>query len=327
MTSRVQTTALQQDTADAPHLAGLVQRSCACGGSTGMMDSCESCNAKELAGTPMVQPRLVVGPVNDPYEQEADRVAEQVMRTPDTEVAKTSEASPGPVIQRLCTECEEDEEKVQRQSEGEEEEEQSVQAKREGGPTGGEISAKQTAEIETIKSGGEPLNPSSRNFFEQRFGHDFSNVRIHSDERAAQSAKSIDAQAYTNGPHIVFGAGHYSPHTHAGQKLLAHELTHVIQQGKSMAQTRLMRAPDDPADKARYPTTSERKEVKGIFHPQQTQVEESGSATVEPVKEPDKFEPFEQSVLGTQILSPVVGGPVGEKAVKAGGLLGVSADF
>ena len=268
-----------------------------------MTDSCESCTAKDLAGTP-VQAKLVVGPVNDPYEQEADRVADHVMRMPDTEVATTSEKDPGPVVQRLCTDCE-DEEQVQRQPEDEEEEE--IQTKREGGPTGGEVSAKQTAEIESIKTGGEPLHPASRNFFEQRFGHDFSNVRIHSDDRAAQSAKGIHAQAYTTGHHIVFGAGHYSPDTHAGQKLLAHELTHVIQQGsgehiqrkekpglahvvqRSTTQQRVMRAPDDLTEKAHYPTAEERGNVKGIFDPQQTAAEESGSTTVDPVTEPAKF--------------------------------------
>src|SRR6185503_8006383 len=183
MTSRVQTTALHQDTSAAPHLAKVVQRSCACGESKGMTESCESCAANELAGT-RVQAKLVVGPVNDPYEQEADRVADHVMRMPDTDVATTKENDPGPVIQRACNDCE-DEEKMQRQVEDDEEE--SIQAKRESGPMGGEVSAKQTAEIESIKTGGEPLRPASRNFFEQRFGHDFSNVRIHSDDRAAQS--------------------------------------------------------------------------------------------------------------------------------------------
>jgi len=192
-----------------------------------MTESCESCAANDLAGT-RVQAKLVVGPVNDPYEQEADRVADQVMRMPDEQVATTSDNDPGPVIQRACASCEEDEEKLQRQPE--EDEEESIQAKREAGPSGGEVSAKQTAEIESIKTGGEPLHPANRSFFEQRFGHDFSNVRIHSDDRASQSAKGINAQAYTTGQHIIFGAGHYSPNTQAGQKLLAHELTHVIQQ-------------------------------------------------------------------------------------------------
>lgn len=218
MTSRVQTTQVQQDTPSAPHLARVLQRSCACGESTGMSESCASCSANDLVGT-RVQAKLVVGPVNDPYEQEADRVADQVMRMPDSEVA----------IQRACTDCEE-EEQVQRQADGEEEEEQSIQGKREGSAAGGPVTTKHAAQIASIKTGGEPLRPSSRNFFEQRFGHDFGSVRIHSDDRAAQSAKSIHAQAYTTGQHIVFGAGHYSPDTNTGQRLLAHELTHVIQQ-------------------------------------------------------------------------------------------------
>ena len=262
MTGRVETTALQQERSSSPHLAGVVQRACACGGPAGLTNSCESCNAKELAGTTVVQPKLVVGPVNDSYEQEADRVADHVMRMPDTEIA----------IQRLCTGCEE--------------EEKSIQGKRDGGPTG-EVSAKQTSEIESIKSGGEPLRPASRDFFEQRFGHDFSSVRIHSDDRAAQSAQGLHALAYTTGQHIVFGAGHYSPDTHAGQKLLAHELTHVIQQGSSAA--RLMRAPADPAEKAHYPTQQEQEQVKPIFNPQQSAAEESGNTTVDPVTEPGKF--------------------------------------
>ena len=269
-----------------------------------MKDSCESCSSNDLAGTP-VQAKLVVGPVNDPYEQEADRVADHVMRMPATEVATTSEKNPGSAIQRACTDCEE-KEKVQRQAEDEEEEEQSIQAKREGGPTG-EIPAKQTAAIESIKTGGEPLRPASQNFFEERFGHDFSRVRIHSDDRAAQSAKGIHAQAYTTGWHIVFGAGRYSPDTLAGQKLLAHELTHVIQQGggeqiqrkekpglahvvqRSPSQQRVMRAPDDLTEKAHYPTAEERGKVKEAFDPQQAAAAASGSATVDPVTEPAKF--------------------------------------
>src|SRR5262245_16321101 len=124
MSSRVQTTALQQDTSPVPHLANVVQRACACGGPAGLTDNCASCSANDRAGT-RVQAKLVVGPVNDPYEQEADRVADHVMRMPDTEIAKPAEKDPGPVIQRLCSGCEE-EEQVQRQAESEEEEDQSI---------------------------------------------------------------------------------------------------------------------------------------------------------------------------------------------------------
>jgi hypothetical protein len=70
---------------------------------------------------------------------------------------------------------------------------------------------------------------------ESRFGHDFSRVRVHTDADAAQSARSIDARAYTSGGDIVFGSGEYAPHTFAGQTLLAHELAHVVQQDASTA--------------------------------------------------------------------------------------------
>src|SRR5262249_49688029 len=70
----------------------------------------------------------------------------------------------------------------------------------------------------------------TRSFFESRFHHDFSLVRIHANSEAAESARALEATAYTVGHHLVFGAGEYSPGTPAGKKLLAHELTHVVQQ-------------------------------------------------------------------------------------------------
>lgn len=77
---------------------------------------------------------------------------------------------------------------------------------------------------------GQPLDATTRGFFAARFGHDFANVRIHADSEAAESARSVNALAYTVGPDVVFGAGRYAPDTRDGQQLLAHELTHVIQQ-------------------------------------------------------------------------------------------------
>lgn len=77
------------------------------------------------------------------------------------------------------------------------------------------------------RGGGQPLDTATRAFMKPRFGHDFSRVRIHADERAAESAQSINALAYTVGNDIVFGAGQYAPMTAMGQRLLAHELTHT----------------------------------------------------------------------------------------------------
>jgi hypothetical protein len=85
----------------------------------------------------------------------------------------------------------------------------------------------------TLGSSGDPIESHTRNIMEGRFGYDFSQVRVHSGHVASQSARSIHAQAYTSGNHIVFNEGKYSPQTHDGKKLLAHELTHVVQQNHS----------------------------------------------------------------------------------------------
>ena len=83
---------------------------------------------------------------------------------------------------------------------------------------------------DVIASPGQPLDPSTRSFFEPRFGHDFSQVRVHSGGTAEQSARDVNARAYTVGHNIVFGAGQFSLGTNQGRHLLAHELTHVVQQ-------------------------------------------------------------------------------------------------
>jgi hypothetical protein len=84
---------------------------------------------------------------------------------------------------------------------------------------------------EVLRSSGQPLDQATRAFFEPRFGHDFSQVRVHTDARAAESARAVNAVAYTVGEHMVFDIGHYAPSTGQGRNVLAHELTHVLQQG------------------------------------------------------------------------------------------------
>ena len=86
---------------------------------------------------------------------------------------------------------------------------------------------------DVLRSPGQSLNPASRGFMESRFGHDFSQVRVHSDARAAESARAVNARAYTVGRDVVFGSGQYAPGSSTGQHLLAHELTHVIQQSEA----------------------------------------------------------------------------------------------
>ncbi|MEA2820329.1 MAG: hypothetical protein QOJ86_2333 [Bradyrhizobium sp.] len=85
------------------------------------------------------------------------------------------------------------------------------------------------------RSSGAPLDAATRAFFEPRFGRDFSRVRVHTDERAAQSARAVNALAYTLGDDVVFAAGRYAPETQAGRRLVAHELVHTIQQAPRLA--------------------------------------------------------------------------------------------
>jgi hypothetical protein len=84
--------------------------------------------------------------------------------------------------------------------------------------------------LRSMRGGGHPLSRADRCFFEPRFNHDFSQIRIHTDERAVDLAKSINARAFTFGKDIVFGPGQYQPRLLRGRRLLAHELTHVLQQ-------------------------------------------------------------------------------------------------
>jgi hypothetical protein len=83
---------------------------------------------------------------------------------------------------------------------------------------------------DVLQSGGRPLESATRSLVEPRFGHDFSRVRVHDDDRASRSASAVDAHAYTVGDHVVFASGRYAPQTADGIRLLAHELTHVVQQ-------------------------------------------------------------------------------------------------
>ncbi|HEY1963631.1 MAG TPA: DUF4157 domain-containing protein, partial [Acidobacteriaceae bacterium] len=144
-----------------------------------------------------VQAKLAVGPVDDPLEAEADGVAEQVLRAPEIAGNKDAAGQKNPRHAR------------------------------------GVLSG--SAADEVLPLGGQPLDMETRAFFEPRFGYDFSRVRIYPDEKAAESAQSMGALAYTAGPKIAFGASRYQPATGEGRRLLAHELTHVVQQGHATA--------------------------------------------------------------------------------------------
>jgi hypothetical protein len=147
-------------------------------------------------------PSIPIGAVDDPFEREADQIADRMMRMPMVAAAPTQQpraTETGNPLQRKPA---------------------SAASQTEAPPIVHEV----------LRSPGQPLDRSTRDFFEQRFSRDFSGVRIHTDSRAARSALAVNALAYTVGRHISFGQGLYNPRTTSGAALLAHELTHVVQQ-------------------------------------------------------------------------------------------------
>ena len=223
---------------------------------------------QQILRRPSLQPKLTVGAPNDKYEQEADRVADQVMRMPESG-SLSANGGPSPLngtIQRTCASCSEEYKTAenqnrpvesaslcpgcqgnddaliqtkqltphfQRQELGEEEDEL-LQTKKAGGSSP-EVTPAISAGIRSLQGGGRPMSGSERSFFEPRFGADFSGVRVHSDMRAASLARSVNARAFTLGRNVVFGSGEYSSDVLSGKKLLAHELTHVVQQGAALS--------------------------------------------------------------------------------------------
>lgn len=183
----------------------------------------------------LIRAKLKIGQPGDKYEQEADRVAEQVMRMPQPRLSArvaASEWSQGVRIQRACLECEDE---LRNQPEEEEEEEKTLQAQEIPGCRP-KVIPKVQAHVNAMRGGGQPLPESVRAFFEPRFGYDFRQVRVHTGEQAATSARQVNALAYTVGRDIFFASDQHNPATFAGRWILAHELAHVVQQGsKSVA--------------------------------------------------------------------------------------------
>jgi uncharacterized protein DUF4157 len=168
------------------------------------------------ASSPLrIQAKLNISQPGDPHELEADHTAEQVMSMREPAGAQSE--------LRSQPQAKESQGKASQTKGG------ALQAK---AATGGATAATQSShpQLATITGSGKPISESARSFMEPRFGRDFSHVRVHTGARAAESAQSFNAQAYTVGRDIVFGNGYYQPETAGGRRLLAHELTHVVQQ-------------------------------------------------------------------------------------------------
>lgn len=204
---------------------------------------------EKISKKSIIQAKLTVGAPDDPYEKEADTVADKVMRMPlenfvqrkcaaceDEKIQRTVEEdktlaqakfqNTSSFIQMKCSSCEKEEEKISRKPLI-----SSItpfiQKRSEGEST---ISDSLSSSIQNSKGGGSSMDAGTQSFMENRFGNDFSSVKIHTGNQAVQMSKDVNAQAFTTGKDIYFNEGKYQPGSDSGKHLLAHELTHTIQQ-------------------------------------------------------------------------------------------------
>src|SRR6267154_2458029 len=205
------------------------------------------------------QTRLKADGPGDAYELEADRIADQVMASPEHHTVSGVPRH----IQRFS------------------------------GRSNGPMDALPPSVDQALASAGRPLEPALRQQMEQRFGHDFSRVRVHSGAAAERSARDVNANAYTLGRNIVFGADRFAPGTPQGGALLAHELTHVIQQGGGnpgvgapVAVQRQPVASPSSTGRALYPTAGERADIQEVLNPLATKAPQGAAP---PVTDPDGF--------------------------------------
>lgn len=227
---------------------------------TGIQRKCAACQLEETvqrqapSGAPERAGALTIGPPDDRFEQEADRMADAVMRAAPVSVSPSSAAG-NAQLQRTPLAPEdltdsmpprpEDARLGPDQPDRAPEEPAVQRSSAEGaGASDLAVSPAYGRSLQgAIAGGGQVLPPETRAFMESRFRHDFSNVRIHSDGRAATLARQIDARAFTIGPDIFFGSAEYAPASNAGRRLLAHELTHVVQQSDRRVSRQLRRTP------------------------------------------------------------------------------------
>lgn len=207
------------------------------------------------ASSPTLQPKLKINAPGDKYEREADRIAEQVIQTTDVGIkpggAKTNQIQPKPLATKISPVVQQKSEKAELEEEEdllqtkpninlqrkcakcqEEEKKQTVQTKA-AGRTPRSASPSLSSRIQSTRGRGQAMDSATHSFMSSRFGADFSQVRIHTDTAAVQMNREINAQAFTVGKDVYFNQGKYNPGSVNGKRLLAHELTHVVQQSRS----------------------------------------------------------------------------------------------
>jgi len=207
---------------------------------------------------PIIQPKLAIGQPNDKYEQEADSMADKVVQLPENK------------IQRACADCEK-EKSIQTKPETESAKEKEngvvmakpLQMKSQGGPS--TASPALTSQLNNSKGGGSPLPTPTNKFMSNAFESDFSEVRVHTGNTAIQMSQDLNARAFTHGSDVYFNQGEYQPNSNSGKKLLAHELTHVVQQ--TGAKNRVQSKSKTSSDKLRVSNTADSNSIQRAGDP------------------------------------------------------------
>lgn len=190
--------------------AETLRRNCACGNHTPSGSECRECKSNALVQrfprqAHLMSDGLELGAVDNSLEHQADQVATRIMQMP-------SGASPAGFAPATS------------------------------GATTGRVPSALSSRIYREAAGGEPLDREARQFFEPRFGYDLSSVRVHRGSAAESLAENLGAHAFTVGPHVFFNSGAYQPHLDSGRRMLAHELTHVVQQESGLVSRQVQRA-------------------------------------------------------------------------------------
>jgi uncharacterized protein DUF4157 len=199
---------------------------------------------RRMMAAGVLQPRLAIGAADDPFETEAERTADAVM-TPDAAPKAAEErvgrtglaASLMRMVRRAIG-------KTDPPAKKDDDDKKKVVQKESAGPGPSVVPAGIEASVDSMSAAGGAALPSSlRSQFEPRFGYDFGGVRVHTGSEAAGAATALGARAFTVGDHIFFGSGEYQPSSARGQHLIAHELTHTIQQKPAAARASRLIAP------------------------------------------------------------------------------------
>ena len=233
----------------------LIQRKCDCGKSPGLSGECAECQSEKLLGdhASVVQPKLKIGQPNDKYEQEADRVADEVMRMEDSTIQREFE----PQVH-----------------EGEEHLQKKEQSNRMS-----VVTPEIQNQINTLRTGGRPLQGSLQSFYNKRICADLTGIRIHTEPAACEVVRSLNARAFTLGSDIFFGQGEFQPFTTIGKRLLAHEITHILQQNRARAPSTIRRAPPTSSTN-RSESINRRKFDITVFSGDKTDPAQSGSESI-----------------------------------------------